>query len=63
MWRGSLGHFMGDSIGFIINYVSESWRTSEQARQEVEHRKKVIQDWIDYQPKDSREMHSRPTRI
>ena len=47
-WNGSLTGFIGDSIGFIMNYVRESWRTPEQAREAVVEREKSLEDWIKY---------------
>jgi hypothetical protein len=55
-WRGSLGEFIGDSIGFVFNYIGESRRNPEQAREEVMRRKKSLQDWLDYQPKSSNDI-------
>ena len=47
-WNGSLIDFFGDSIGFVINYIGESWRTPEQAREAVMKREKSLEDWIKY---------------
>lgn len=52
-WNGSLIDFVGDSIGFVMNYIGESWRTPEQAREAVVKREKSLEDWINYQPKNS----------
>lgn len=55
-WNGSLVNFIGDSIGFVINYIGESWRTSEQAREAATKRKESLEEWIKYQPRDSDEI-------